>query len=113
MYCGQAGRLKRGQAGLEIRSFGLNDELIQALLAGRIDATLQDTIEISEALLKQPRGADFSFTGPVVVDPSLGSGVALGVRKEDQLLRQRLNAALAAIRADGTYQAIVDRYIGK
>ena len=40
----------------------------------------------------------------------LDEGIGIAVRKEDNTLRQRLNAALAAILADGTYGKINARY---
>ena len=40
----------------------------------------------------------------------LDDGIGIAVRKEDDALRQRLNAALAAILADGTYKKINARY---
>ena len=41
---------------------------------------------------------------------NLDEGIGIAVRKEDDALRQRLNAALAAILADGTYARINARY---
>lgn len=99
------------EAGVTVRSFDLNSHLIASLLAGEIDATLQDSIEISQALLNQPQGADFDFTGPVLDDPMLGKGVAMAVRKTDTLLRDNLNAALERLKQNGQYQAITQRYL--
>lgn len=98
-------------AGVEVQRFDLNSQLIEKLLAGELDATLQDSIEITEALLKTPAGSQFDFTGPTVTDPLLGSGVAMGIRKDDQALKSRLNDALAALKANGTQQAITARYL--
>ncbi|MGU8077143.1 transporter substrate-binding domain-containing protein [Burkholderia pyrrocinia] len=98
-------------AGAIIVSYALNRELIAALLAGELDATLQERTEISYALLNRPEGRDFTLVGSVIDDPALGSGVALGIRQRDGALRDRLNDALTQIRANGTYQQIVDRYL--
>ncbi|WP_095093036.1 transporter substrate-binding domain-containing protein [Pseudomonas sp. Irchel 3A5] len=97
--------------GVDIQSFGLNAELIGKLLTGELDATLQDSIEISEALLSKPEGSRFDFASPPITDPMLGSGVAMAVRKSDQTLKLKLNEALATLKADGTQQAIVERYL--
>jgi polar amino acid transport system substrate-binding protein len=40
----------------------------------------------------------------------LGLGVGAGVRKGDDDLREALNRGIAAILADGTYDAITARY---
>lgn len=103
---------KWASSGVIIRSFDLNDALIASLLAGEIDATLQDSIEISEALLKTPQGTDFAFAGPGIIDEMLGSGVALGIRKTDPQLRDALNQGLQRLRENGQYLAITRRYLG-
>jgi polar amino acid transport system substrate-binding protein len=47
----------------------------------------------------------------VPADPSiLGRGVGVGLRKGDDALRERFNAGIAAIIADGTYDAISANY---
>ena len=98
-------------AGVTVRSFSLNSQLIDSLLAGEIDATLQDSIEINQALLSQPRGQVFSFAGPAINDPMLGNGVAMAVRKVDTALRDDLNAALERLKQNGQYRAITQRYL--
>jgi lysine/arginine/ornithine transport system substrate-binding protein len=98
-------------AGVTVRSFNFNDQLVASLLAGELDATLQDSIEITQALLSQPQGQGFDFVGPALKDPMLGSGVAMAVRKTDTLLRDNLNAALERLKQNGQYQAITQRYL--
>ncbi|MDR9754053.1 transporter substrate-binding domain-containing protein [Pseudomonas sp. SZMC_28357] len=97
--------------GVEVRSFDLNEQLISSLLAGEIDVTLQDSIEISHALLNQARGEAYGFFAPAIDDPMLGSGVAIAVRKDDSRLRDDLNAALARLKHNGKYQRITERYL--
>ena len=56
-------------------------------------------------------GSCCRLAGEPISDPKyVGEGVGMAVRKEDEALRQQLNEALAAIIADGTYQAINDKY---
>jgi lysine/arginine/ornithine transport system substrate-binding protein len=98
-------------AGVTVRSFNYNDQLIASLQAGEIDATVQDSVEITQALLRLPEGQDFTFAGPIIKDPMLGSGVAMAVRKTDTALRDNLNAALERLKQNGQYQAITQRYL--
>jgi lysine/arginine/ornithine transport system substrate-binding protein len=100
-------------AGVIIQSFKLNTELIDSLLAGDINATLQDAIEISSALLDTPQGHAFGFSGPVITDELLGSGVAMGVRKSDPDLRDALNKALERLKQNGKYDPIIKRYLSE
>ena len=56
--------------------------------------------------LKTDAGRAYEFKGDPVVE---GDKIAIAVRKGDQL-RDRLNAALKEIVADGTYKKINDKY---
>ena len=80
-------------------------------MAGEIDATLQDTIEISQALLDTPQRDGFGFSGPPVKDELLGSGIAIGVRQSDTTLLIALNRALLTLKESGQYADIVNRYL--
>jgi len=103
-------RSKWAPKGVIVKSFWLNDELVRSLVAGDIDATLQGTVEIREALLDTPEGQAFDFLGPPVSAELLGDGVAIAVRKPDTALRQALNRALEQLMHNGEYQRIVQPY---
>ena len=96
--------------GVIIKSFWLNQELIRSLIAGEIDATLQGTVEIREALLDTTAGQDFDFLGPVVSAELLGDSVAIALRKPDTALRKQLNCALEELMRSGEYQRILQPY---
>ncbi|WP_392567045.1 transporter substrate-binding domain-containing protein [Utexia brackfieldae] len=89
-----------------------NQHLVyEDLVAGRLDASLQDQVAGEEGFLKQEKGKDFAFTGPAINDTKyFGVGTGFGFRKGDDELREAFNQALIAIRADGTYQAIAAKY---
>ncbi len=61
---------------------------------------------------KQPVGKDYKFGGPSVKDEKLfGVGTGMGLRKEDNELREALNKAFAEMRADGTYGEISEKVL--
>jgi polar amino acid transport system substrate-binding protein len=66
---------------------------------------------IADAFLKtSPRGDVFAMLWTAPLDPSLLSPVGAGLRKSDQALRDRINAALAAVTANGQFKEINARY---
>jgi polar amino acid transport system substrate-binding protein len=75
------------------------------LVSGRVDAILADKY-VSYEWLKSTAGKGFEFKGdPVEENDKIG----IAVRKGDPL-REKLNAALKEIIADGTYKKINDKY---
>lgn len=97
-------------AGVIIKSFWLNDQLIRSLVAGDIDATLQGKAEIRQELLDTERGQAFDFVGPPVTGQQMGTAVAIGVRKSNPELRSELNRALEQLKQSGEYQRILQGY---
>ncbi len=95
----------------EIKVYQTQDEANQDLVAGRIDATQADKIAL-DAFLASPDGsACCKIAGDVAPDVDvLGPGVGFGLRKGDEVLKQKLNAAIKAIRENGTYAAIAQPY---
>jgi len=97
--------------GVEIVSYQGQDNIYADLTAGRIDAAFQDEVAASEGFLKQPIGQDYTFGGPSIKDEKLfGVGTGMGLRKEDNELREALNKAFADMRADGTYDKLAKKY---
>lgn len=43
-------------------------------------------------------------------DTLFGAGAAIGLRKDDEALRQEINGAIAKILADGTYKKLAGKY---
>ena len=48
--------------------------------------------------------------GPELVDPKYFGAAGIAVRKGDQTLKDELNASIKAIRANGTYKVLNDKY---
>lgn len=97
--------------GAEIVRYTKQDDVFLDLVAGRIDATLVDSVAGDVGFLKTPAGKGYAFTGPVYDDPAFfGAGAGIAVRQGDTALKNKLNAAIAAIRADGVYKKIEARY---
>ncbi|MEH0020762.1 MAG: transporter substrate-binding domain-containing protein [Desulfobacter sp.] len=97
--------------GAQIKEYQTQDEINQDLISGRIDATQADSLAIEAFLLSDEGKACCEFKGTVAEDLSiLGPGVGVGLRKGDDELKARINAAIAAIRANGTYDRITKKY---
>lgn len=95
----------------EIKEYQTQDEANQDLAAGRIDATEADSLAL-DAFLKSDAGkACCDLKGKVAPDVDiLGPGVGAGVRKGDTELKDKINAAIKAIRANGKYAEIAKKY---
>jgi polar amino acid transport system substrate-binding protein/arginine/ornithine transport system substrate-binding protein len=94
-----------------LKVYGNQEHVLLDLTLGRLDAVLGEAPQLDAGFLRTPSGQGFAFFGGAHFDPAIqGTGAAIGVRKEDTALRDRLSAAIAAIRADGTYAAIAARY---
>lgn len=95
----------------EIVLYGTQEEVFSDLALGRIDAQLSDSLIAQESFLNEDKGADFAFLGGDQLDVDCyGEGVGIAVRQGDEELRDALSAAITAIREDGTYAQINDKY---
>jgi polar amino acid transport system substrate-binding protein len=100
-----------GDSASEIKEYQTQDEANQDLAAGRIDATQADAIAL-DAFLKSDEGkACCDMKGNVAPDLEvLGPGVGAGVRKGDTELKDKINAGIKDIRANGKYAEITKKY---
>ena len=95
----------------DLRLYATQEEVFLDLAAGRIDAQISDSIQADEGFLKTDSGKGFTFVGGTQFDlECYGEGAGIVVRKGEDALREALDAAITAIRDDGTYKTINDRY---
>jgi len=87
-------------------------EVTMELAAGRGDIGFGSSLAATAAFLKAPEGKAYSRVGsPVTLGGAAqGGGVGIAMRKGEDALRTKLNAALKTITANGTYKSINDKY---
>jgi polar amino acid transport system substrate-binding protein len=95
----------------EVKVYQTQDEANQDLAAGRIDATQADSIAMDAFLASDAGKACCAVVGAVADDPAiLGAGVGAGIRKGEDDLKAKINAGIAKILEDGTYDTITKGY---
>lgn len=98
-------------AGVEVVRYSSQNEVFLDLAAGRLDATLADVVNINDGFLKTDSGRGFALAGPAFTEKNyFGEGKGIAVRKGDEALVKRISIALAAIRKNGKYKAVQDKY---
>jgi len=96
---------------VEIKRYGTQDEAYLDMAAGRVDLLLADSVALQGGFLDTDEGKDYEFVGPDFSDPKyFGEGAGIALRQGEDDLREMLNQAIDAIRANGTYKAIQDKY---
>jgi lysine-arginine-ornithine-binding protein len=97
--------------GVNVVSYQDQDQVYTDLISGRLDAALQDGVQVELGFLGKPKGAGFAFTGGEPQDlKTLGNGAAIGLRKEDTDLKAKIDQALGDMIKDGTYKKIEAKY---
>lgn len=94
---------------VEVRSYENLDQVNSDLEAGRIDFGFNAQLPVS-VFLTSPAGAGFDWFGPAYSDPILGRGAGAMFRKDETALRDKVDAAIRSVYADGTFKAIAARY---
>ncbi len=97
-------------AGVDVIPYEAQDQVYLDINAGRLDGTVADFLEVTGGFLSKPEGKDYVLVGPeLYTEKYFGTGIGIGMRKGDALKGQ-LNAAIKAIRANGVYKKINDKY---
>jgi arginine/ornithine transport system substrate-binding protein len=103
------GELK--SAGVSVVPYEAQDQVYLDIKSGRLDGTVADQVEVSGGFLSKPEGAGYGFVGPVLNEPKyFGTGVGVALRKGETALKDELNAAIKAIRANGVYETVSKKY---
>lgn len=86
-------------------------DVTMELAAGRGDIGFGSSLAATTAFLKSPEGKSFNKVGPPI-NPSgnKAGGTGIAMRKGEESLRTKVNAALKTITANGVYKAINDKY---
>ncbi|MBF8223157.1 transporter substrate-binding domain-containing protein [Halomonas sp. 328] len=97
---------------LEIRRYTGVGDVITDLRAGRLDLTFMDYPIAEAAIDIDTEGSDFWRISDFIKEPAhiFGQGVGVAFRQRDTALAERFNEALAALKEDGTYDEIMNRY---
>lgn len=96
-----------------IKTYASIQDAFLDLVSGRINTVLTDT-PIAKTWLKQDNNNQrYGIVGQPIVDHVyFGTGYGIAVRKDDSELLAALNKALDAIKANGSYKALVQQYFG-
>ena len=77
---------------------------------GRLDA-ITDDVTVLESWVSSPDGACCKIVGTIKQVPEIhGEGAGIVLRKGETELKDKFNAAIDAIRANGKYKEINDKY---
>jgi polar amino acid transport system substrate-binding protein len=95
--------------GVQTSPFGFEDEIMDALAKGEIDAAAVTPAAIGWFNQAHP-DARVRRIPAFEDDPDLNWNVAVGMVSPDEKLRQGVDAALEALLADGTLARIYARY---
>jgi len=90
---------------ITIKLYDTQENAFLDLTSGRLDAILADKY-VNYEWLKSEAGKPYEFKGDPVEE---SDKIGIAVRKNDPI-REKLNAALKEIVADGTYKKINDKY---
>ncbi len=94
----------------DLRLYPTPDEYKLDLETGRIDAVIDDVVVLSE-WVNSDAGACCMVLDVLVPDPVInGIGAGIGIRQGETELKEAFNTAIQAIRDNGTYQEINDKY---
>ncbi len=97
-------------SGSEIKMYPTSDEYKLDIANGRIDAVMDDVVVLGQ-WLDSDAGSCCKLLGTITPDPAIhGPGAGVTVKKGNTALADKFTAAIAAIRANGKYKEINDKY---
>jgi polar amino acid transport system substrate-binding protein len=106
----QTGTIQAGhvaESGATLLEFATVDETVAAVRNGEADAAFGD-IESLKPMI-DGSGGELAMAGEPV---PLGGGVGIGLRDSDEALKAKMNDAITAMKADGTLNAMLEKWFG-
>ena len=103
--------LKSGQIGkVNVWTYKTQDEVNLDLAAGRIDAALAAAVAFEDYNSKA--GNVLSLVGPTFSGGTFGSGVGVGIRKDDNQLLNDFNSSIDTARKKGIIKKLAIKHFG-
>lgn len=103
--------VKKHYPDADLRTYPTQEEVYLDLSARRLEAGFASAPAVELGFLNKEAGQDFEFIGGTHYDEELfGVGTGIALRQGDPALRDRMNAAIKAIRENGVYKSINDKY---
>lgn len=102
----QAGYI--AESGATLVEFATPEETVAAVRNGEADAVFADRDYLAP-LVEESNGA-LVFVGP---DVPLGGGVGMGLRESDNELRDKFDAAITSMKADGSLNELLIKWFGE
>lgn len=90
-------------SGATLVEFASPDETVAAVKNGEADAVLADKAFLDPIVAE----SELVFAGEPVM---LGGGIGVGVRESDSELKDKLNAAIDSMKADGSLNALIEKW---
>src|SRR3954470_23072713 len=106
---GSLAQMVLSQRGLQTTPFGFEDEMIEAVAAGALDGAAVTPATIGYFNLTHPEGKVL-LVHAYEQEPLLSWNIAVGMRGSDAALRQKIDAAVEKLLADGSFRDIYARY---
>ncbi len=93
------------QDGVTLVEFATPDETVAAVKSGEADSVLADKAYLAPFV--DESNGELAFVGD---DVMIGGGVGLGIRESDTELKEKLDAAIAEMKADGSLNALIAKW---
>lgn len=95
------------ETGATLVEYATADETVAAVRNGEADAVFADKDFL--APVEADSKGEFQFVGD---DVPLGGGIGIGMRQSDTELKAKFDAAITAMKADGTLNAMLKKWFG-
>ncbi|PRY23744.1 amino acid ABC transporter substrate-binding protein (PAAT family) [Aliiruegeria haliotis] len=94
------------ESGATLLEFATGDETVAAVMSGEADAVFADLDFLAPRV---EENAELMWAGEQV---PLGGGIGMGVRESDTELKAKFDAAITAMKEDGTLNAMLKKWFG-
>ncbi|GEN24823.1 ABC transporter substrate-binding protein [Halomonas cupida] len=98
----------------DVKRYGTADDLVLDMDADRVDIGFLD-YPVGKSTLLDSDSGEYKVVGEQITEPKeyFGDGFGIAFRQRDQDLADAFNQALAALKENGTYDEIFNRYFGE